>query len=211
MKFFSFSGNNKEKIKFLRGKIKSKIGVEGLEEIEKIFSYIPAGKRRRVVFNISLARGLGYYTGPIFECFLKKSKIKSSICAGGRYDDMMKSFVGRNIPMTGISFGLDVIGEALKLMNQNRKKTTVYLFVIPIGGIDCSNIVDNLRGGGVRTDLDLIGRGISKNLDYANKLGIPFVLFVGPKELKQGKFKLKDMKSGKEEIMSIEKIRKKLV
>jgi histidyl-tRNA synthetase len=211
MKFFGFNGNNKEKIKFMKGKIKSKIGIEGLEEIEKILSYIPASKRKRVLFNLSLARGLGYYTGPIFECFLKNSKIKSSICAGGRYDEMMESYVGRKVPMTGISFGLDVIGEALKIMNQDRKKTIVELFVIPIAGVDCSDIVDDLRGGGIRTDLDLIGRGISKNLDYANKLGIPFVLFVGPKELKLNKFKLKDMTSGKEEIINLEKIIKKLV
>jgi histidyl-tRNA synthetase len=211
MTFFVLKGSNKDKIKFLKENIKSEIGVEGLEEIEKMISYIPAVKRRKVIFNISLARGLGYYTGPIFECFLKKSKIKSSICAGGRYDEMMESYVGRKVPMTGISFGLDVIGEALKLQGAETVKTTVKLYVIPIAGIDCFSIVDNLRNGGVKVDFDLIGRGISKNLDYADKLGIPFVLFVGPKELKLNKFKLKDMKSGKEEILSLEKIRKKLV
>ncbi len=210
MKFFSFSGSNKEKLKFLRENVKSKIGVEGLEEIEQMLSYIPAIKRKKVVFNVSLARGLGYYTGPIFECFLKKSKIKSSICAGGRYDEMMKFYVGRKVPMTGISFGLDVIGEALKLQGVDAKKTAVELYVIPIAGVDCFEIVSGLRDSGIKVDFDLVSKGISKNLDFADKLGIPFVLFIGPKELKLNKFKLKDMKSGKEEILSLEKIKKKL-
>jgi histidyl-tRNA synthetase len=155
-----------------------------------------------VVFDASLARGLNYYTGTVFECYLSDSKIKSSVCGGGRYDDLIAKFSGRkeNIPAVGISFGVDVIGEAVEA----KRKTVVQAFVIPIKTTaKAIAIAQELRAMGVNCSVDLMERSISKNLDYASKQGIPFAVLVGELELKQGKVKLRNLESGEEKLVSV--------
>ncbi len=203
-------GTNEEKLKKLREVITNDIGNEGLKELEEMFSYLT---NSNIEFNPLLARGLGYYTGPIFEGYLRKSEIKSSICGGGRYDEMIGSLLGtdKEYPVTGISFGLDVITDALKLKKKEIKKTITQVYVIPIGvPKEGLLIAKKLRDKGIKVDIDIAGRGISKNLNYANSLNIPYVIFVGETELKQKKVKLKNMKTGKQEMVSIDSVWKKI-
>jgi len=90
-------------------------------------------------------------------------------------------------------------------------KTVVKVFVVPLKTeVQCIKIVTELRNAGINADIDLIGRSISKNLQYANKLDIPYVILAGQSELKKGKLNLKDMKSGKEQKLTIQQIIKKL-
>jgi len=92
-----------------------------------------------------------------------------------------------------------------------KQKTTTQVLIIPIGTYkECLKIAEKLRNGNVKTDIGLEKRGPSKNLKYANSLGIPFVLFVGEDELKQNKVKLRDMKTGKESLISVEEVVGKL-
>jgi len=193
----SIKGDNQEKIKALEV-LENK---EGLEEIKQVLSYV------EVEFDPSLARGLAYYTGTIFEIFLKDSKIKSAITAGGRYDNMIPAFLEteKEYPAVGISFGLDVIKDAMK--DETSKKTVTKLFIIPIGTFkQALEITQKLRSNGINTDIDLNDRGPSKNMKYANALKIPYVIFIGEEELKSKKFKLKDMNSGEEQELSIDEI-----
>ncbi len=206
-------GTNEEKLKMLKSVIKNEIGQQGLKEVEDILSYLSAEQKKKVVFNPSLARGLGYYTGPIFEGYLKGSKITSSICGGGRYDKMIGQLLGsgKEYPAVGISFGLDVITDAIKLEKKEEKKTVTQVYVIPIGTPkESMAIAQKLRDKGIKVDINISGKGISKNLDYANSLGIPYVIFIGSDELKLKKVKLRDMKTGKEEMISIEAVIKKI-
>ncbi|MEM4263506.1 MAG: histidine--tRNA ligase [Candidatus Woesearchaeota archaeon] len=206
-------GTNEEKLKTLKSVIKNEIGQQGLKEVEEILSYLSAEQKKSVVFNPALARGLGYYTGPIFEGYLKESKITSSICGGGRYDKMIGQLLGsgKEYPAVGISFGLDVITDAIKLEKKEEKKTVTQVYIIPIGTPkESMAIAQKLREKGIKTDISVAGKGISKNLDYANSLGIPYVIFIGSDELKQKKVKLRDMKTGKEEMVSVEAIEKKI-
>ena len=115
-------------------------------------------------------------------------------------------------PALGISFGIEPITEVLKMKNKcDVKKTVTELFILPIGTTkECIKIASQLRKEGVKVDMDVMGRGISKNLNYANSLGIPYVAFVGSNELKKKKIKLKDMKSGKEELISVKDVVKKI-
>ena len=143
------------------------------------------------------------------EVFLKDSEIKSAICSGGRYDNMVGNFIGNNqkYPAVGVAFGLDRIELAIKL----QEKTTTKVYVIPIKQTQkASEVVNELRNKEINADMDLMGRSISKNLDYANVLGIPYVVFIGEDEVKKNKFKLRDMQSGKEELLPILDIIKKL-
>ncbi|HLC56522.1 MAG TPA: histidine--tRNA ligase [Candidatus Nanoarchaeia archaeon] len=181
---------------------------EGLKEINELLEYCKAFDVD-VKLDLSLARGLSYYTGTVFEVYLVNNKIKSSVAAGGRYDNMIGNFIGNgSYPAVGISFGLDVINDALALEGRN---SIVKIYVIPIGkSLEAVKILNYLRENEIKTDIDVNKRGISKNLDYANSYKIPYVLFVGERELKEGKFKLRNMENGFEEMMTKEDVVKRL-
>ncbi len=200
---------NTNKLSDLKKLIKSDQGLEGIKELEELFSYC---KGLNLTFVPSLARGLAYYTGTIFEVYAVEGEIKSAIGSGGRYDKMIGAFLEnkQDYPAVGVSFGLDRICMILK----NKEvgiKTPTQVYIIPIKTIkEASEITQNLRSEGIKADIDLNEKGISKNLDYANSYGIPYVLFVGEKELKEKKVKLRDMKTGKEELLSLKDVIKKL-
>ena len=203
IKIINIKGTNKEKINELKKLIKS----DGLDEIESLLKYLKI-MGIDVDFDPSLARGLSYYTGTVVEVFLKNSKVKSSVCGGGRYDKMIGDFLGKgDYPAVGISFGLDRIYDAYIEKNKEEKKTVTQVYIIPINTFDDSlRIAEELRREGVKVDIDLMGKGPSKNLKYANSLGIPYVLFIGEEELKQNKVKLKDMKTGKERLVTAQEL-----
>ncbi len=215
---FSNKKNSNNLLKLIKSKsiiklekiLKDQKGMEGLNELKEFFSYF--GKKDKVVLNLGLTRGFNYYTGIIFEGFLKQNKIKSSLCGGGRYDNMIGNYIGKNsYPAVGLSFGLDTIYESIKPELKDMTKTKTKVYVIPIKTINKSlKVLDKLRKNKINSDMDIIGKSISKNLDYANKLGIPYVIIIGPKEIEKNKLKLKDLKSGKEFSLSLEKIIKKL-
>ncbi len=197
----------------LKKLIKSDIGKEGVKEIEDMIRYLKEYGVKSAVFLPSLARGLAYYTGPIYEVFIKDSGIASSAAGGGRYDELIGKLQGTDkiIPATGISFGIEVMVEAMKEKQQLTQKTVTQVYVIPIKTKEKTiAIVQKLRDAGIKTDFDFMERGISKNLDYANTLGIPYVIFVGEKELAEKKVKLRDMKTGIEEMLSVEDVIKSL-
>ncbi|MBT4824170.1 histidine--tRNA ligase [Candidatus Woesearchaeota archaeon] len=226
-KILNTDGTNIQKLEKLRKLLKSEKAIEGLDEIENLLKYVnEKDKDAKVVFAISLARGLSYYTGTVFEAFMADGKFRSSLCGGGRYDNMIGNFLGgnREFPAVGISFGIEPISvmmtEKLKSEqkkdsgNENIKKTVTELYVIPIpfdqSSVKAAKIVEELREAGLKVDMDLSGKGISKNLNFANSYNIPYVLFVGEEELKKKKFKLKDMIKGKEEFLDVKGIVKKL-
>ncbi len=202
-------GNNLDKIEKLKKIVVNDSGKEGLKELEEIFQYLDSMKIDDAVFNPALARGLSYYTGPVYEVFLKKSEVTSSVAGGGRYDEVIGSFLGKKnrIPATGISFGLEPITEAIKLGKKEVLKCVTKAYVIPIKTTnEALKVAQELRKAGIKTDIDLIGRGISKNLDYANSLNIPYVVIVGKEELKNRKIKIRDMETGKEEMLTQEEL-----
>ena len=190
--------------------IQSDIGKEGLKEMKQLLELLK--DMGSVNFDPSLARGLAYYTGPIYEVFLKDSSITSSAAGGGRYDELIGNYLGRDqIPATGVSFGIEVLIEAMKEKGRASKKSVVQAYVIPIKAFDeAMQITAQLREAGINTDIDLLERGISSNLQFADSYGIPYVLFIGKRELKAGKVKLRNMKSGKEELLTVKKVIGKL-
>ncbi|MFH1377077.1 MAG: histidine--tRNA ligase [Candidatus Woesearchaeota archaeon] len=202
LKLISIKGTNKQKLDFLKREIGES---QGLKEISELMKY-----SKDFVFDVSLARGLSYYTGTVFEVYLKNSEVKTSVAAGGRYDNMIGNFLGgkREYPAVGISFGLDRIVLAMK---KEKFENIVKVYVIPIGIKEKAfEIVEKLRENGINSDIDFNSRSISKNLDYASKLNIPYVIFLGEKELKLKKFKLKDMNSGKECLLDFKELVKKI-
>ena len=118
---------------------------------------------------------------------------------------------GREIPTVGISFGLAPIMDTLKGEQEFKEKTAAKVYVIPIKTINESlKVVQELRSKEVNADIDLNGRGVGKNLEYASALGIPFVLIIGEDELKQKKVLLRDMESGNQQLLALKDVVKKL-
>jgi len=210
LEVFTIRGSNQEildRLTELIDSTDSQVGKDGLKELKELFEYLKFVEHGKIVLNIALARGLAYYTGTVFEGFLKESKITSSICGGGRYDNMIGMYASNNrqYPAVGISFGLEPITDALKLNNPDLKKTVTQVYVIPIKTFKESLVIaTTLREAGLNVDIDLMERGISKNLDYANSQKIPFVAFIGDSELAEQKIKLKNMIDGTEKLVSLD-------
>jgi histidyl-tRNA synthetase len=208
---FMTRGSAQEIINNMRQLVTSEMGLEGVNELEELFSYLKFVEPDSVRLNQSLARGLGYYTGTVFEGFLNDSKMTSSICGGGRYDNMIGMYAenAREYPAVGISFGLEPITDALKLSGIEQRRSVTQLYIIPIKTFKESLVITTkLREAGLKVEIDLMDKGVSKNLDYANSLKIPFVAFIGDSEIAEQKIKLKNMHSGKEELVSLDDVYK---
>jgi len=193
-------------ITLLEKNITAETGKQGLAELKELFSYV---NDKKIKLNIFLARGLGYYTGTVFEAFLLDSDVTSSIAGGGRYDEMISDYLGANreFPAVGISFGIEPITCAMSSTGKDKKSSVVKVYIIPIKTPnDSLDIASRLRKAGINCDIDLSGRSISKNLAFANFYRIPFVIIVGPDELSKGIVKLRDMTSGNEEEIELKKI-----
>lgn len=203
----------------LQQKITAEEGKTGLAELEELFGYLKVLKINAVQFDISLTRGLAYYTGTVFEAFLKNSSITSSLAGGGRYDNMIGQFLGgnREVPALGISFGLVPIAEALKEKKKleqkmlSEKKTLTQVLVIPINTVNESlQIAQQLREAGICTDFAIAKKGVTKNIEYAAALGIPYLVIIGEDELKKKKVLLKEMSSGTEQLLDVKEVVKKV-
>jgi histidyl-tRNA synthetase len=198
---------NEKIIEILKEKINDEEGKEGIKEIEELFSYLKIfGVNAK--FDLSLARGLAYYTGTIFEIFAKKGEFRSALAGGGRYDRMIGKFLEteKEYPAVGISFGIEPITEIIKKIKEKTKKTVTEVFLIQIKTTKESlEICQKLRKKGIKTEIDIMERGISKNLAYADSLKIPFVIFIGEKEIKENKIKIRNMETGEEKLISLEK------
>ncbi len=201
----SLQGNNEEKLEFFSNMLKDD---EGLAELKEVLSYFPNDKD--VVFTPSLARGLGYYTGTVFEVLDAKGKLNSSIGGGGRYDKLIGSYLAsdREYPAVGFSFGLDRIVLVLqKLGLVQEQKTRTKVFIIPMQTKkECFVIAQELRKAGINTDIDMKGRGLSKNLTYANDFKIPYAIIIGENELKENKVMLKDLEKGENLLLSLDEV-----
>src|SRR3989344_2543224 len=209
-----FNAKNKDDYKLIDKLDKLLKEKEGINEIKELLYYCKEFNLDNVKLEISMARGLSYYTGTVFEIFINNGSLSCSLAAGGRFDSMISNFMNsrEEVPAVGISFGLDTLMDAVTLNKKIQlKKSTTLVYIIPIDAKkECIKIAKSLRDQGIKCDMDLVGRSITKNLEYVNKLNIPYALIIGSDELKQKKLKLKDMASGKEKLLNIEVIFKEL-
>jgi histidyl-tRNA synthetase len=197
----------------LRGIVYNEEGKQGLLELEEVFSYAKAMGVDNLSFDISLARGQAYYTGIVFEVYAQGGEVKSSLAGGGRYDDMIGKFIGggRQIPAVGLSFGLAPIMDVLRLRGDILGKSSAQVYVVPINTpLESLQVVQQLRFAGIKADFSQSKKGVSKNLEYASALGIPYVILIGGDEVAQKKVLLRDMNDGTEQLLSVKDVIGKL-
>lgn len=198
----------------LEQRFSSPLVQQGIQELNQFFAYVQgAGVAGDIRFAPFLARGLGIYTGTVYEIFLQDQRITSSIGSGGRYDKIIGQFLGdgREYPAVGISFGLDVILTALAMEREENEERAADVLVVPLGTEALSlGLANRLRGGGIKTELELSGRRLKKALDYANKEQIPYVLIYGENEVEGGEVVLRDMREGREEKVPLASLEQRL-
>ncbi len=205
-KILLLKGSNQEKLDYIKKVlVKSKIGKEGILEIEKLMKLTS-----KFEFDLSLARGLSYYTSSIFEVVLKDKNL-GSICGGGRYDDLTEIFGYKNISGVGISFGIERIYEIMEERNlfpnnldQSNDVLISYLSENYIG--KSLEIANTLREKNIKVDVYSENNKLKKQLQYANKNNIPFVIIIGEEEIKSKLYTLKNMKDGTQKNLSIDEI-----
>ncbi len=203
----SLKGSNQEMLDKLPELIgDSAIGAEGLADLNFILNQAQElNLDQQLYFDFTLARGLDYYTGAIFEVKAKGVDI-GSIGGGGRYDDLTGIFGLKDMPGVGISFGLDRIELALmeaNLIPQLQSETTEILF-INFGeeeSLYCTKLAQELRKIGVKSEVYPDAAKLKKQMAFANKKDIAFVVMIGSNEMSSGRFTLKDMKSGEQSEM----------
>ncbi|NGX84210.1 histidine--tRNA ligase [Aequorivita sp. KMM 9714] len=207
---FSFSGNNDENLKSLSEMLsESETGMQGVEELQFITKNIETLglKSASLQIDVTLARGLNYYTGAILEVAAPKEVKMGSIGGGGRYDDLTGIFGLKDMSGMGISFGLDrtyLVLEELNLFPEAISENSRALF-LNFGekeALYAMKTISKLRGANVKAELYPDSAKMGKQMGYADKRNIPFTILAGEKEMEAEAFTLKNMKTGEQTMMN---------
>lgn len=207
--FFDFSGDNQTKIDFLKQFFaSSEIGIKGVEEIKAILNYCKALSINEPELDITLARGLNYYTGAIFE--VKTTDVAmGSISGGGRYDDLTGIFGLKNMSGVGISYGAERIYDVLEELQlfPSELGAPIKIIFLNFGEKEemyALQALQMLRKHGVAAEIFPDRAKIGKQMNYANAKGIPFVVMAGENEMNENMFTLKNMETGEQSKVTIE-------
>ena len=208
----ALSGDNRQKLVQIANVLKdSEVGQKGIAELTAIFNTIePLGLQTQIDLDLTLARGLNYYTGAIFEVKALDVQI-GSITGGGRYDDLTGIFGMPGVSGVGISFGADRIYDVLDQLNlypQSATQSTQLLFVT-FGEAEqqwCLPVVAKMRAAGISTELYPEPAKMKKQMSYANGRNIPFVAVVGENEVNSGRVALKNMATGEQQNLTPDEV-----
>ena len=208
----SLSGNNDEKLNVIAEVLKdSEIGLKGVEETRFILDTLKScGLNNEIELDLTLARGLNYYTGAIFEVKALDVQI-GSITGGGRYDNLTGIFGMPGLSGVGISFGADRIYDVLNTLDLYPKDAVnaTQLLFINFGDKEtayCMPAVSKARVAGIRTEMYPDSAKMKKQMSYANAKHIPFVALAGENEMNEGKFTLKNMETGQQKLVSADEL-----
>lgn len=191
-------------------------GVEGVNELEQIFNILDESgfDKKLFRFDPSIVRGLAYYTGPVWEVTVSEGEV-GSVAGCGRYDTLTKMITGVDIPASGGSFGIERIYEILKDRKMVNIPASVVKVLVTIFSPELASesrkIARELRSQGINTEVYIEPETkLDKQLKYADRKGIPFVIIVGPEEVKKNKATLKNMKTGSQKTISLKEVSKAL-
>ncbi|MCK5011790.1 MAG: histidine--tRNA ligase family protein, partial [Deltaproteobacteria bacterium] len=208
LELFSISDGNKIELLTIKKRFgDSALVLEGIGELEEIFSHLSSMgvDPQFYCFDFSLARGLDYYTGPIFETTVDEPQI-GSITGGGRYDTLIGMFSNTDFPATGSSFGLERIITVMEELNITPSLSTITDSLVTVFSPemqkDSLQIATELRSAGIKTEVYFKHDKLKKQLAYASNKGIPFTIIMGPDEQKDNNVTLRNMVKGNQKSVS---------
>lgn len=206
--FIEIDGTTDEKLAKLEDlKIENDIFSKGLSELTEVVKYmrlfgIPDSNFK---VDLTIARGLDYYTGTVYETFLNDYRELGSVCSGGRYENLAEYYTDKKLPGVGISIGLTRLFyklNELNLINANKKSVSDVLIIPMVDNLEKPiRLATKLRSVGINTEIYLNDKKLKAKFKYADKLEIPKVIIIGEDELKENKVKIKDMQTGEEQLM----------
>ncbi len=210
-------GTNREKLVQIKKVLnKSEIGLKGVEEMEIVFNWLaPLEIHSKIELDLTLARGLNYYTGAIFEVKALDTEM-GSITGGGRYDDLTGIFGLPEVSGVGISFGADRIYDVMEQLELFPKEAdvTTKVFFVNFGEKEqawCLPVINELRQTGISAEIYPEPAKMKKQMTYANDRNIPYVALVGEEEMNSGFITLKDMEKGDQQKVSLDVLIQKLI
>lgn len=209
--FISFKGTSAEKLAFLENWVgKNEVFDAGLSELSSAAGYLPEFGVPEDCFEIDLtiARGLDYYTGTVYETTLLDHPEIGSICSGGRYDDLAEYYTDKKLPGVGISIGVTRLFYVLQeqgMLSDESALAPADVLILPMTDDPAAAIAvaTTLRDDGLRVQLYTEQKKFKAKMNYADKLGVPFVIFLGEDERAQNKVSLKDMQTGQQELLCV--------
>lgn len=211
LEFISISGNNEEKIKALEKlNIKNEVFEKGLFELKEVVKYIRLFGVPEENFSIDLtiARGLDYYTGTVYETFLDNYREIGSVCSGGRYDNLAENYTDKSLPGVGIAIGVTRLFDQLndlKLIKTEKESISDVLVISTSDDVsECLPIANTFRKEGINTEVYMNDKKMKAKFKYADKLKIPYVAIIGEDELKENKVSLKNLVTGKQDTINIQ-------
>ena len=212
MRFISITGSNRQVLDALAGyQGRHELFDQGLEELNTVTRYLSAFgvPEENFAVDLTIARGLDYYTGTVYETTLLDHPEIGSVCSGGRYDNLAEYYTDRQLPGVGISIGLTrlfyVLGEQ-GLLNPQLPTAPADVLILPMTQdlTPAIRLATRLRSAGVRTQLYTEQKKFKAKMNYADKLGVPYVVFLGDDEIAAGLVACKDMTSGEQTKLSFE-------
>ena len=210
IEFITIKGDNNQKIKKLEElEIKDPIFNEGLFEIKEVIKNILlfGVPEKNFVLDLTIARGLDYYTGTVYETFLNEYKQLGSVCSGGRYDNLAEFYTNKKLPGVGISIGLTRLFYQLNEINSikvNKESISDVLVISMDNDISaCVPVASAFRNNGINAEIYTLDKKIKAKFKYAEKLKIPYIAIIGEDERKNGKVTIKDLKTGDQKTLTI--------
>ena len=212
MTFISIRGNTDEVITSLAGlNIANEVFIEGLEELKQVVSGIRAFgvPDKNFKIDLTIARGLDYYTGTVYETILNDYPEMGSVCSGGRYENLAEYYTNKKLPGVGISIGLSRLFYKLREAEivKPEESTTARVMILPMLE-DMSYafcVATKLRKAGINTEVNYTKKSVKAMMNYANRIGVPYVIVIGEDEEKQNLVTLKNMETGNQELCDIDK------
>ena len=211
MKFITFSGSNDEIIKFLEDlKIDDSTFVQGFSELREVINCMRllGMPEKSFIIDLTIARGLDYYTGTVYETFLNDFPELGSVCSGGRYENLAEYYTDKKLPGVGRSIGLTRFFyklNELNAINYNKRSISDVLVVSASSDIaPCLPIATAFRNANINTEMYMEDKKIKAKFKYADKLNIPFVAVIGESEIETNTVSLKNMSTGEQVQVNIE-------
>ena len=190
--------------------IKNETYQKGVNELKDVIKYIRMFGLPEENFTVdfTIARGLDYYTGTVYETFLNEYRELGSVCSGGRYENLAENYTDKKLPGVGISIGLTRLFYKLNELGliKATKKSVADVLIVPMMD-DMKEAIalgTNLRNAGINTEIYLNDKKIKAKMKYADRLKIPYVIVVGENEVQANKLKVKNMETGEEKEASFD-------